>query len=70
MLLRINLCPQKPQVGAIVERIHQVLGNLLRTYKLQETYADEADPWMGILAASAFALRSTYHSINLKVQAS
>ena len=29
-------------------------------YKLQETYVDEADPWMGILAAAAFVAQSMY----------
>ena len=52
--------------------IHQALGNLVRTYNLQETYVDDADPWMGVLeaataaaaaaAAAAFAVRSTYHT--------
>ena len=46
----------------IITRIHQVLGNLLRTYNLQETYIDEAEPWVGILAAADFAVRSTYHT--------
>ena len=49
------------QVNAIIETIHQVLGNLLRTYNLQEIYVDDADPWMEILATAAFAVRSTYY---------
>ena len=31
-------------------------------YNLQETYVDDADPWMGILAAEAFVVQSMYHS--------
>ena len=50
-----------PQVKATIERIHQVLGNLVHSYNLQETYVDYADPWMVILAAAYFAVRSTYH---------
>ena len=52
---------ENPQAKATIERIHQVLGNLVHSYNLQETYVDYADPWMGILAAADFAVRSTYH---------
>ena len=45
--------------NAILERIHQVLGNLVRTSNIQQTYVDKNDPWMGILAAAAFAICST-----------
>ena len=58
--------PGSPQANVIVEIIHQVIGNLLRTYNLQETYVYDADPWMGILAAAAFAVRSTYHMTKYK----
>ena len=50
-----------PQANTIIEIIYQVLGNLVCTYNLQETYVDEADPWMGILATAAFAVQITYH---------
>ena len=53
-------------MNATIERIHQVLGNLVHTYNLQETYVDNADPWMGILEAAAFAVQSTYHQIKQK----
>ena len=43
-----------PQVNANIERIHQVLGNLVRTYNLHGKYVDDAEPWMGILAAASF----------------
>ena len=49
------------QAKSTIEIIHQVLGNIVRTYNLQEIYVDDADSWMGILAAAAFAVRSTYH---------
>ena len=50
-----------PQENATIERLHQLLGNLVSTYNLQETYVDDADPWMGILAESAFEVRYTYN---------
>jgi hypothetical protein len=53
---------QNLQANAIVERAHQTLGNLIRSFQLQDKpYYDLDDPWGGILMAVAFALRSTYH---------
>ena len=52
---------RNPQANAIVERIHQVIGNIIRTFELQDNYLDEDNPWKGILSATAFAVRSTYH---------
>ena len=52
---------RNPQANAIVERVHQVTGNMIRTCKLEENYLDEEDPWKRILSATAFAVRSTHH---------
>ena len=53
---------RNPQANAIVERIHQVIANIIRTFELEDNYLDEEDPWKGILSATAFAVRSTYHT--------
>ena len=53
---------RNPQANAIVERIHQVIGNIIRTFELEENYLEESNPWKGILSATAFAVRSTYHT--------
>ena len=53
---------RNPQANAIVERIHQVIANMIRTFELESNYLDEDDPWKGILSATAFAVRSTYHT--------
>ena len=45
--------------NAILERIHQVIGNLVRNFNAQQTYIGENEPWAGIWAASAFAIHST-----------
>ena len=50
--------------NALLERINQVPGNLVRTYNINQTYVDEDDPWSGILAAITFAILST--TIRLK----
>jgi hypothetical protein len=53
---------QNLQVNVIVECMHQMLGNLIRSFQLQDKpYCDPDDPWGGILMAIAFALRSLYH---------
>ena len=38
--------------NATLERIRQVLGNLVRTFNIQQTYVDKNDPWAVILAAA------------------
>jgi transposase InsO family protein len=53
---------RNPQANAIVERVHQVIANIIRTFELENNYMDEEDPWKGILSATAFAVRSTYHT--------
>ena len=39
---------------AILERIKQVLVNLVWTCNITQNYVDEDDPWLGILAAASF----------------
>jgi transposase InsO family protein len=53
---------RNPQANAIVERVHQVIGNIIRTFELENNYLDEANPWKAILSATAFAVRSTFHT--------
>ena len=51
-----------PQGNAIIEQIHQVLGNMLRTYELEDRDLDPTDPWGEFLQACAFGIRSTHHT--------
>jgi hypothetical protein len=53
---------RNPQANAIVERVHQTIGNIVRTFELENNYLDEEDPWKRILSATAFAVRSTFHT--------
>ena len=57
---RKPITKQNPQANAIIERIHQTLGNILRT--MEKDNLDEEDPWSGVLAAAMFAIRATYHT--------
>jgi hypothetical protein len=51
---------RNPQANAIIERVHQTIGNIIRTFDIQ--HMDEKDPWSGILAATMFAVCTTYHT--------
>ena len=48
-----------PTSNTILEWIHLVLGNLVWNFNISETYVEKYDLWSGILAAAAFAIRST-----------
>ena len=50
------------QANAILERVLQVLGDMLRTKEIQKHTLDEIDPWSEILASVAWAIRSTHHT--------
>ena len=51
-----------PQSNGIVERVHQVLNDSLRTFELENRELNETDPWSPFLTAVAYAIRSTYHT--------
>ncbi len=54
---------RNPQANSIVERMHQTLGNVPRTFQLNEsTDENMQDAWQGTLAAAMFALRATHHT--------
>ena len=55
-----------PQESATIYIIHQVLGYLVQTYNLHETYLYYYDPCMGILSEAAFVVCSMYHLNNGK----
>ena len=51
-----------PQSNAIIERVHQVLGNALRTFELENRELEENDPFEPFLTATTYAIRSTFHT--------
>jgi transposase InsO family protein len=51
-----------PQSNGIVERVHQVLADMLRTFELEKRELDKHDPWSEFLTAVGYAIRSTYHT--------
>ena len=53
---------KNPQSNAILERIHQVVGSMLKTKDLVNIEFDELDMWNPILASIAYAIRCSHHS--------
>jgi hypothetical protein len=51
---------RNPQANAITERVHQTIGNIIRTFNVQSIDSD--DPWTGTLAAAMFAVCATCHA--------
>jgi hypothetical protein len=51
-----------PQGNSIIERIHQVMVNMLRAFELEERALDPDVPWNEFLQACAFGIRSIFHT--------
>ena len=58
-LKRKPITTRDPQSNAIIKRINQNIGNIIRTFDVSNIVNN--DPWSGILAASMSAVRATYH---------
>ena len=59
-LKRKPITTRNPQSNAIIESIHQTIGNIIGTFDVSNIVNN--DPWSGILAANMFAVRVTYHT--------
>ena len=46
---------RNPQANSIIERIHQTIGNMIRSCQVGQLELDVDNPWSGILAAVMFA---------------
>ena len=56
--------PWNPQSNSILERIHQVLGDCLTTFELEELDIDadeDEDPFEEYLTMATYAIRCAYH---------
>ena len=54
---------RNPQANSIVERIHQVVGDMIRTRDIRSRDDLDKDfPWLGILSAVRHAVRSLVHT--------
>ena len=59
-LKRKPITTRNPQSNAIIKRIHETIGNIIRTFDVSNIVNN--DPWSLILAATMFAVRATYHT--------
>ena len=53
---------ENPQGNSLVERIHQVVHDMIRTKELDKLVFDYVDPWGEVLSSVAWAIRALYHS--------
>eukprot|EP00957_Ditylum_brightwellii_P036434 2758683-Ditylum_brightwellii.AAC.1 len=53
---------RNPQANCIIERMRQIIGNMIRSFEVHSTNIDEKYPWMGILSVVRFATRATVHT--------
>ena len=58
-LKRKPITTRNPQSNASIEQIHQTIGNIIRTFDVSNIV--NINSWSGILAATMFAVRATYH---------
>ena len=49
-----------PQSNAMLERVHQVFGDMLRAFELGDAALGECEPLQKLLAGAACAARSAY----------
>ena len=48
---RTGITKRNPQANAMIKKIHQTVGSMIRTFEINKTEIDEKDPWSGIRAA-------------------
>lgn len=53
---------RNPQANSIIERVHQTIGNIIRTMEIYDQDLDKDNPFGGLLSATMFAVRSTYNT--------
>ena len=61
-IIRKPITKRNPRANSMIERIHQTIENMIRTFEVQEALLDEEDLWTGMLTAVMFATRATYHT--------
>eukprot|EP00957_Ditylum_brightwellii_P107334 8190249-Ditylum_brightwellii.AAC.1 len=54
---------RNPQANAVLDHVHQVVGNMLCTQELEKRSFTKDDPWGEVLASTTWAISSTYHAM-------
>ena len=58
-ITRRPITTQNPQANSILERAHQTIGNILRTFHINNHELEQDDPCSRILSTVIFTMRST-----------
>jgi hypothetical protein len=63
----ISTAVKKPRANTMLERVHNAIGEMLRTYDFENTGIDKwnddlQDPMVGFISAVSFALRAAYQT--------
>eukprot|EP00957_Ditylum_brightwellii_P182922 13933793-Ditylum_brightwellii.AAC.1 len=61
-VMKKPITARNPQANSIIERVHQIIGNMIRSIEVHDTNIDEKDPWTGILSVVRFTTRATVHT--------
>ena len=54
---------RNPQANAIIEHVHQTIGNIIWTFEVHQAELNKDDPFAGLLSAMMFVVRMTYHTM-------
>jgi hypothetical protein len=57
-----KITARNPQSKSIIERTHQVIGNMIRVQNIRDKYLDEDFGWTGALSVIRQAVRSLLHT--------
>ena len=57
-----SISVRNPQANAIMERVHQTIGDIICTFNIHQMDLDNENPWEGILSSSMFAIWYTVHT--------
>ena len=61
-ITRRPITTRNPQANSILERAHQTIGNILRTFQVNNHKLEQDDQWSRILSVVILAMRSTVHT--------
>ena len=54
-----SITTHNPQANAIIERVHQTSGNVIRTMEVYDQDLDQEETFRGVILVTCFAIRST-----------
>ena len=57
-----SISTRNSRASAIVERVHQIVGDIIQTFNIQEINLGNEKPWEGILLSILFTIWSIMHT--------